>query len=125
VKVADRDMGRLKKAMGDLFLHIGLSALILCCLVCQGRASDESQGETGVENKTIEAVLGERTAELMSIPGVVGTAQGIFNGKPCIVVYVIRKTFELQKRIPANLDGYPVVIEETGEIKSLQKKPRR
>ena len=70
-------------------------------------------------SRPIEEVLKEHTGELMSIPGVVGTAQGICNNKPCIKVFVIEKTKDIDQRIPDELDGYPVEVEETGEFKAL------
>jgi hypothetical protein len=42
-------------------------------------------------------------------------------GKPCIKVYVIEETPDLDQRIPHNLDGHPVVVEETGKLKALPK----
>lgn len=69
--------------------------------------------------KTIEAVLEAHTDTLMSLPGVTGTAQGLCEGKPCIKVYVIDKTPRLEQEVPAVLGGYPVVVEETGEIRAL------
>ncbi|OGP83487.1 MAG: hypothetical protein A2V87_00295 [Deltaproteobacteria bacterium RBG_16_58_17] len=57
----------------------------------------------------------------MTIPGVVGTAEGRCEGKPCIKVFVIKKTSDLDEKIPKNLDGYAVIIEETGEIKALRR----
>jgi hypothetical protein len=58
---------------------------------------------------------------LMSLPGVVGTAQGLCGGQSCIKVYVIKRTTELEQKIPHILEGYPVMIEETGEIRPLPK----
>ncbi|MBI1924994.1 hypothetical protein HYR99_12195 [Candidatus Poribacteria bacterium] len=55
----------------------------------------------------------------MSIPGVVGTAQGVCDGKPCIKVFVITKTPELERKIPRVLEGHPVMVQETGEIQAL------
>lgn len=69
--------------------------------------------------KAIEQVLKEHTAKLMSLPGVTGTAQGLCDDKPCIKVYVIKKTPELEQKIPETIEGYPVMIEETGEIRAL------
>lgn len=69
--------------------------------------------------KTIEEVLKEHTKELMSVPGVVGTALGLCDDTPCIKVYVAKKTSELDQKIPDILEGYPVMIEETGEIRAL------
>ena len=71
--------------------------------------------------KAIDEVLREHTKSLMSIPGVVGTAQGLCDDKPCIKVYVIKETPELKQKIPQTLEGYPVMIEETGEIRALPK----
>lgn len=71
--------------------------------------------------KEIENVLMEYTNKLMSIPGVIGIAQGLCDGKPCIKVYVIEMTPELDQKIPCSLEGYPVSIEETGEIRALPK----
>jgi hypothetical protein len=71
--------------------------------------------------KAIEGVLKEYTKELMSIPGVVGTGQGLCDDKPCIKVFVIKETPEVDQKIPRMLEGYPVVIEETGKIRALPK----
>ncbi len=86
---------------------------------CASRKVDIHQGENLMVSKTIEEVLKDHTDQLMSIPGVVGTAQGICNSKPCIKVYVVKKTPELDKKIPKNIQGFPVSIEETGEIRPL------
>ena len=59
------------------------------------------------------------TVALPSQPGVVGTAQGLGPNGPCIKVYVARKSNDLLKQIPTEIEGYTVVIEETGEFKSL------
>jgi hypothetical protein len=73
-------------------------------------------------NKAIEEVLKEHTKSLMSIPGVVGIGQGLCEEKPCIKVFVIKKTPELDQKIPKSIEGYLVVVEETGEIKALPRK---
>jgi len=72
-----------------------------------------------MQRKTIEEVLERYTKEWMSFRGVVGTAQGICDGRPCIKVYVTQRNPELETRIPDIIEGYQVVIEETGEIKAL------
>ena len=55
----------------------------------------------------------------MALPGVVGTAQGKHQGKPCIKVLTAKMTPELLGQIPPLLDGYRVVVEETGEFRAL------
>ena len=77
------------------------------------------QEEDTVREKPIEAVLKEHTDSLMSLPGVVGTAQGQCAGQPCIHVYVVQKTAELLTQIPSTLEGYLVSIQESGEIRPL------
>ncbi|MGH7825718.1 MAG: hypothetical protein ACREQ7_11165 [Candidatus Binatia bacterium] len=68
---------------------------------------------------TIEEVLKRHTERLMSIPGVVGAAIGECTGIPCILVLVVKKTPDLIKKIPCRLEGFPVVMEETGAIRPL------
>ena len=68
--------------------------------------------------KIIEEVLEEHTAELMAIPGVVGTGIGEFEGKPCIKVFVVENTEELTNKIPSQVEG-PIIVEDTGEIRAL------
>ena len=79
----------------------------------------QQQKEKLMPEKTIDTVLKEHTNDLMSLPGVVGTAQSLCAGKPCIKVYVVKKTPELVKQIPSTLEGYVVEIQETGEIRAL------
>ena len=69
--------------------------------------------------KPIEAVLREHTDRLMTLEGVVGTAQGLCDGKPCIKVMVVKKTPELLAQIPDLLEGYTVEVQETGIIRAL------
>ncbi len=68
---------------------------------------------------TIQEVLEEHTERWMATPGVVGTAIGQLEGRPCIKVFVGEKTDELQAKIPTTLEGHPVVLEETGEFRAL------
>jgi len=69
--------------------------------------------------KTIEEVLNEHTEGLISVSGVLGTAQGLYNNQPCIKVFVMDKTPELDQKIPHTLKGHPVMIEETGMFRAL------
>ncbi len=77
------------------------------------------ESEDKMPEKTIEEVLKEHTNKLMSIPGVVGTAEGLCDDQPCIKVFVIKKTPELEQKISPVLDGYTVEVEETGEFRAL------
>lgn len=94
-----------------------VSALVLIAnLSCTGGSRQP------MTQRPIEQVLKAHTDSLMAIPGVVGTAIGEFEGKPCIRVLVVKKTKELDQKLPAVLEGYRVVVDETGEIKALDRK---
>jgi hypothetical protein len=78
------------------------------------------EGHREKEISMIEEVLKRHTDELMSLPGVVGTAIGLCEERPCIKVYVVEKTPELEERIPDTLEGHRVVMEESGEFRRLK-----
>ena len=101
------------------FTSIGVIALASITLNCSNKVMDDHQGEKAVPSRSIEEVLSEYTEDLMSIPGVVGIAQGLLDGKPCIKVFVIKKTPELDQKVPDVLEGHPVMVEETGVIRAL------
>ena len=71
--------------------------------------------------RDINAVLRSHDRELLAISGVVGVYVGALDdGKtPCLKVMVAAKTAELERAIPTTLEGFPVIIEVTGEIKPL------
>ena len=102
--------------------RISLIAIAFLALTSAGQNIADYRGKNPMAEETIKEVLKKHTKELMSMPGVVGTGQGLCEGNPCIKVFVIEKTPDLDQKIPKTLDGYPVVIEETGEIKALPKK---
>jgi hypothetical protein len=68
----------------------------------------------------IREVIKGHADRIMSIDGVVGIARGMSkDNQNCILILVIKDTPELRKRIPGQLEGYPVLIEETGEISAF------
>jgi len=87
---------------------------------CLGAGSPGPSKESSMPDRPIEDVLRAHTPELMSIPGVVGTAQGALpSGAPCIQVLVVRRTREIERRVPKSLEGWPVTLVITGEIRAL------
>ena len=72
-----------------------------------------------MQNKPIKLILEEYSSTLMAILGVVGIAQGEYNGEPCLKVFAAKKSSELLEQIPHVLGGYRVIIEETGEFRAL------
>jgi len=75
-----------------------------------------------MSKRDINAVLRDHDKDLMAIPGVVGVYVGVLkDGKtPCLKVMAARKTPGLVRQVPKSLEGYPVVVEETGIIRPLQ-----
>ena len=74
--------------------------------------------------RNINDVLRDHDRELMAIPGVVGVYVGLMpDGKTsCLKVMAARKTPELDRKVPKSLEGYPVLVEETGIIRPMPAK---
>ena len=74
--------------------------------------------------RDINAVLNDHDDDLMAIPGVAGVYVGLQeDGKsPCLKVMAVRRTPALVRKIPKTLEGYPVIVEETGVIRPLRSK---
>jgi hypothetical protein len=70
-------------------------------------------------NETIRRVLERHVQRIVSLPGVVGVAEGETDGRPCITVYVAEKSAGVVDQIPADLEGWPVVVRESGEFRAL------
>ena len=73
-------------------------------------------------SKTIEQVLKEKSDEWMAIPGVEGTAIGMVGDNPCIRIFTSSRAKEVQSKIPSTVEGYPVIVEETGIFRALHQK---
>jgi hypothetical protein len=69
---------------------------------------------------SIASTIERHGPALLEIPGVVGLARGERDGQPTVQVLVARRTPELSRRLPSQLDGYPVVIVESGEIRAQE-----
>jgi len=86
-----------------------------------GIASIKNGGELSMSNPAVRAVslIQERhTQELMAMQGVVGTATTVDeNGNPAVMV--MTETQLGAGRLPATLDGVPVVEEVTGKIRAM------
>jgi hypothetical protein len=76
------------------------------------------QKKPAVSPPSVTQVLERYSGRLMSLRGVVGTAEGSCAGKPCVLVLVDRLTPELRKKIPEELEGIPVDVRETGAVRA-------
>jgi len=88
---------------------------------CKQADKSQVQTKTVKPMKSIDEVIRIYSDSLMAIPGVVGLYHGLSeDGRACLKVMVKQKTAELEKRIPRQIEGYPVLIDETGEIKPMK-----
>ena len=70
--------------------------------------------------RTIKEIIHANAEELMSTPGVIGVGEGrLEDGTPCLLVLVVELSDDVRDRVPAKIEGYPVKIEVTGEIKGM------
>jgi hypothetical protein len=72
--------------------------------------------------KDINTVLNNHDKELLAIPGVVGVFVGLLpdDKTPCLKVMVVKETEDLKRLIPKYIEGYQVVIDESGVIRPLK-----
>jgi hypothetical protein len=103
----------------------GRFASLAACVLLAGTVaacrphSPEGKAPTMPE-RPIAEVLAAHTPELMALPGVVGTYQGARpDGTPAIVVMLARADAALERRIPRVLEGWPVRLEVTGELRAM------
>jgi hypothetical protein len=112
-------LGQLHK-MGFCSVLIVLLS-IACSPAMRGPVNQTGQQES-MTRKDINAVLKDHDKELLAIPGVVGVYIGLLSDDktPCLKVMVVKETEDLKRRIPKSIEGYPVLIEESGLIRPLK-----
>ena len=103
-----------------VLLNIGIMTTAGNLAGCSHTVPGDPEKGQYMPERTIEQVQEEHTDGWMAIPGVEGTAIGLFEGKPCIKVFSSRKADELQAKIPSEVEDYPVIIEETGVFRALE-----
>jgi len=94
---------------------------IACSAAIRSPVNQTGQQES-MTRKDINAVLKDHNKELLAIPGVVGVYVGLLpdNKTHCLKVMVVKETEDLKRRIPKTIEGYPVLIEESGVIRPLK-----
>ena len=114
-------MGQLRKS-GLWSVLTGILLSIACSAAMQIPVNQTGQQES-MTRKDINAVLKDHDNELLAIPGVVGVYVGLLpdDKTPCLKVMVVKETEDLKRRIPKSIEGYPVLIEESGVIRPLKK----
>lgn len=101
-----------------LFLWMLLAALVV---YTHAGCGPNAGSEKAVSNRDIKAVMDAHVDELMAIPGVTGVAVGALDdGTPCILVLILEDRQEIRGKIPETIEGHPVRIIVSGEIKPLR-----
>ena len=74
-------------------------------------------------HRDINAVLADHDDRLLQIPGVVGVYVALMeDGKtPCLKVMLAAENEAATRAIPKSIEGYPVVVEISGELRPLGK----
>jgi hypothetical protein len=98
-------------------IAVAVTALAGLAAGCGREAGEREGDEQEMPSRPIEQVLEAHTEEWMAIPGVVGTGIGECAGQPCIRVFVVEKTPELERKLPARVEGYVVDVVATGEFR--------
>jgi hypothetical protein len=99
-------------ASSSIVLMIALSS-------CTGNGTrTEGVPPEATVERSIEEVQEAFTPQWMDLPGVVGTGIGLCEDQPCIKVFVAGPTQQLEERIPSEVEGYRVVLEQTGRFQA-------
>ena len=98
-------------------------ALVACglpVLALVGCADGGPGDQEPVPTMTAAQVIAAHDDSLLALPGVVGVYEGRNDaGVTVIRVMLAEATPETERRIPRQLEGYPVEIEITGRIEPL------
>jgi|WetSurMetagenome_2_1015567.scaffolds.fasta_scaffold383816_1 hypothetical protein len=110
------------------YLHnVGLCSAIvvlqlsLACSISRQSPVDQTGQQESIPVKNINAVLKDNQDRLMALQGVVGVYVGLLpdDKTTCLKVMVVKETEDLRNQIPKSLEGYQVLIEESGVIRPL------
>ena len=94
----------------------------LCVGLVVGLGFAQLMAETPSPGRDINAVLAAHDRQLLELPDVVGVYVGVLaDGKmPCLKVMLARPTPETERKLPREIEGYPVVAKISGEIRPLR-----
>jgi len=97
------------------------SFLIIFALFALGGCWDRKEPvESSSPKRPIEAVLAEHAPRFIAMEGVVSVGQGeLEDHSPCIRIFLKQHDAALERRIPSHLEGYPVIVQVTGEIRAM------
>ncbi len=98
-----------------------ITAILALMLSGTSACHPPNESRNAVPQRDINTVMEVHVNGLMAIPGVTGVAIGEMEDKtPCILVLVVEETDEINRRVPEVLEGHPVRILESGEIRPMR-----
>jgi len=105
---------------GAIFARMKICQLCVGVILAGGFA--QLMAESPSPRRDINAVLAAHDRQLLDLPAVVGVYVGVLaDGKtPCLKVMLARPTPKTERKIPREIEGYPVVTEISGEIRPLR-----
>jgi hypothetical protein len=106
----------MKKYMSICLTAVIVIVFLVGMLACVKKKDTRALNE---RNRSVEQVFDIHRDSLLSIPGVVGAGIARLDDKPCIIIMVKLKAQYAEGQIPKELDGYKVIVRETGEFKAL------
>jgi hypothetical protein len=87
---------------------------------CNSGGDQQTVKHLSAPMKDINKVVEEYSQKFMAIPGVVGVAVSeLDDHTPCIWIMVKELTPEIESKVPKMLEGHPVVIHVSGEIRPM------
>ena len=112
--------------MRALIAALWLSVVILVVSSIPVYHQAMAQNTSSKPKRDVNAVLADHDKQLLAIPDVVGVYVGTSDDRrtPCLKVMLARANPESQRKIPREIEGYPVVTEVTGDVRALDGRPR-
>jgi len=103
-----------------------IAAALACVLGCTGHPPKEETAVTQDSSSSersapLAEVLQRHTRALLREPGIVGTAEGRRGDRPVFLILVERKTDALARKLPREIEGYPVEVRGVGDVKALSR----
>ena len=97
--------------------------IALMLLVWGCAEAPEGQNEEEMPTQDVKTVMESNVDELMAIDGVTGVAIGETDtGVPCILILILTESDEIKSRLPKSIEGHPVRLMVSGEIKPMTDK---
>jgi hypothetical protein len=94
--------------------------ILVIAIVVTASCTPRPMDQNSETRKPITEVLSAHTVEWMKLPGVIGTGETKKDDQPAIMIFVDTLNDELRSKLPTQVDGYSVVIEQSGKIVPLR-----